>query len=592
MPSAGRGQAAASGGQRLRALAELSRLVSASLEPGAVLDAAVAAAARLLAVEDVRLWLHDPEADVLRPAAQAPAGSVAPDVAVPVDASIAGSVLRSGRPFVTDQVTTHPLWRALVAWGEQPASALFVPFSHQERPLGVLVAVSARERAFDDEDVELAEALAAQVAVAIHNARLHGAAVRRGEQLTALLRATRTLMSGLELEGTLSRICQEACEIAGTSHVKILLVDEERQVLRPAAVRGGPVPDGFEVPLGTSYSGVVATSGQPLFVDDTQGDDARNLLAQRDREHGIRTYLGLPIKAGDTVIGVLTFNTTEPHQYSPDELAYLGSFADHAAIAIENARLYEQAATIEALRELARLKSEFLSTVSHELRTPLSLIHGYAELLMHRAAQLAPEHVAQMAREIQAGSRTMVRLVDDLLDFSRIEQGRLTLDRRRVALEAVLGPLIETFRRRPDGGRIVPEIADGVVTHVDPERLAQAVSHLLGNALRYAPDGPVVVRAAARDGELRVEVTDRGPGLAVEEQPRVWERFYRGSASLGSADRGSGLGLAVVRHLVELHGGWVGLTSDLGRGATFWFVVPTDPADAAPPGAAGAAPGA
>ena len=150
----------------------------------------------------------------------------------------------------------------------------------------------------------------------------------------------------------LFRSVEEAARIAGTPHVKLLLVDKDVGVLRLVAIAGATAPKDFTVPLGQSYSGTVAATGEPMFIGDTQ-NDPRNLLAQRDREQGIRTYLGLPVRFGSEVVGVLTLNTETSRPWTPDELAFLGSFADVAAVAIGNARLY--AAATNQRRRLAAL---------------------------------------------------------------------------------------------------------------------------------------------------------------------------------------------------------------------------------------------
>jgi len=325
----------------------------------------------------------------------------------------------------------------------------------------------------------------------------------------------------------------------------------------------------------------VATENRPIIFTDLAGHapaaharpGSESIRRLEARASGLRSWLGVPLRGRERVLGTLAVLSRGERRFTKADVSVLEAFADQAAVAIENARLFRQAATVEAMRELARLKTEFLSTASHELRTPLSLIHGYSELLKHRAAQMAPEQVATMASEIYAGSRTMVRLVDDLLDFSRLEQGRLPLRRRWVAVREMLGWLIDAFRRQPGGERIVAELDEGEV-YVDPERLSQVVGNLLTNALRYASDGPIVVRATRRDGWLHVQVTDRGPGIPPDEQTRIWEKFYRGSVTRDVQERGSGLGLAVVKHLVELHGGQVSLSSTPGGGTTFCLVVP------------------
>jgi two-component system, OmpR family, phosphate regulon sensor histidine kinase PhoR len=223
------------------------------------------------------------------------------------------------------------------------------------------------------------------------------------------------------------------------------------------------------------------------------------------------------------------------------------------------------------------LKAELLNSVSHELRTPLSLIHGYAELLVHRADQLGPDEVAQMSGEIFTGSRTLAQLVDDLLDFSHLDHGRLQLRRTRLALGEQLESLAHTFSTQPGGERIVTDLEAGLHVEADPERFQQAVGNLLTNALSYTADGPIVVRAAREapgDERVRIEVEDHGPGLAPEDVDRVWETFYRGTEAAQLPNRGSGLGLTVVKQIVELHGGTVGVRATAGGGATFWLTLP------------------
>jgi signal transduction histidine kinase len=326
-------------------------------------------------------------------------------------------------------------------------------------------------------------------------------------------------------------------------------------------------------PAGHGLVGLAASNRQLICCRDVTRDPLFVNKAWAVEEQIISCVL-VPLVYSERLHGVLAIFTRAPHDFSDEEIGLLRSFGDQAAIAMENARLFEQAATVEALRELARLKTEFLSTVSHELRTPLTLIYGYTELLVNRAHCLSSSQVVDMAAEIHTSTRVMVRMVDDLLDFSRLEQGSLHLQPREVVVSDLLYRLVDTFRRQPGGERIVSQLPDHLVATLDPDRLSQVVTNLLSNALRYATSGPIIVRAAQREDRFRVEVADRGPGIRPEEQPRIWESFYRGADMLTKPVRGSGLGLAVVKHLVELHGGTVGVNSTLGEGATFWLTLP------------------
>lgn len=198
----------------------------------------------------------------------------------------------------------------------------------------------------------------------------------RSAELGALVRAGRILTVGLDREGTLHRIVEEARRITGSEYINLLLLDPNARLLRIGAVSGGGVPADFQVPLGQGFSGTVAATGEPLFVPDTPSDP-RNILAERDRAEGIRTYLGLPVKTGSEVLGVLSVSTRSAHVYTDEEIAYLSTFANHAAIAIENARLYAVVRTrLERLETVTRLNR--LISSSLDMKHVLKEIAGAA----------------------------------------------------------------------------------------------------------------------------------------------------------------------------------------------------------------------
>jgi signal transduction histidine kinase len=246
--------------------------------------------------------------------------------------------------------------------------------------------------------------------------------------------------------------------------------------------------------------------------------------------------------------------------------------------------LARREAALTAWRDLEQLKSDFMRSVSHELRTPLSLVLGFAELLRDRARQSLPPDAdaAECAEQIHANARLLARLVDDLLDFASIERGEITLQPRDYDLAAALADLVAGLRRQPGGERLVARLPAHLPVHADPARVAQAVYNLIANAQKYAPGGPITVRAALAqsqvDGPLdtvRIEVEDEGPGIPADEQPRVWEKFYRGRAVSGlNLATGTGIGLALVKTLTEAQRGRVGVRSAPGRGARFWIELP------------------
>ncbi len=249
-----------------------------------------------------------------------------------------------------------------------------------------------------------------------------------------------------------------------------------------------------------------------------------------------------------------------------------------------------------ALREQDQLKDELLATIAHELRTPLTVIQGYAERLQAQAASpgaLDRAAYERAAAAIHSASQRLARLAQDLSEFGRAERHEVTVEAVDFDVAPVLHQLLGGLTRQRGGARVVWELPARLPVHADRARVEQMVSNLVENALKYAPSGAVVVRAApaAAARRVRVEVEDRGPGVPTEEQQRVWEKFYRGArVAHVSPSGGSGIGLAVVKALAEAHGGAVGVESTGGHGARFWFEVPAPAEPLAPPTPAPTAP--
>jgi len=294
---------------------------------------------------------------------------------------VAGTVAQRRCGMIVNDFRASPYATPFLLERSTHTAVLAEPLLYHGRLLGV-VAINNVEtgRPFTDQDQRVIALFSGQAAIAIENARLHSAAVRRGEELAALLRAARTVMSGLDLQTTFERITEEAAHIAGTPHVQVLLVDKEARVLRVAALHGMSAWHlGFVLPVGTGLSGLVAQTGQPVFSEDL-AQDPRSPLTQQDRELGLVTYLGLPIKLRDELLGVLNFKTTAPRHYTPDEVAYLTSFADQAAIAIENARLFRG-------ERIRREQLEAIRAVADEITRELDLT-ALLQLIARRAAEL------------------------------------------------------------------------------------------------------------------------------------------------------------------------------------------------------------
>jgi signal transduction histidine kinase len=308
----------------------------------------------------------------------------------------------------------------------------------------------------------------------------------------------------------------------------------------------------------------------------------------------------LPEVAGQFLVGyfVAWALPREPWLLVPAALAAVvlsRSLARRSELARQATELARREAEASALRELARRKDEFLGTVSHELRTPLSIVCGYADLLLARRTGLDAS-ASQMVDAMLGSAMQLSRMVDDLLEFARVERGNLPLRLEATDLTRVTVQTVAGFERHEGAERIRLELPEQLPAYADPTRVAQALTNLITNALKYAPEGPVVIRGGAADA-VRIEVADHGPGIPQAEHLLVWETFYRGSGgSRRGAPRGTGIGLSVVKAVIEAQGGRVGLESDAGAGSRFWFELPADAASAGAgpagsPPAAGAAHG-
>ena len=228
---------------------------------------------------------------------------------------------------------------------------------------------------------------------------------------------------------------------------------------------------------------------------------------------------------------------------------------------------------IEQLREVDRLKDEFLAIVSHELRTPLMAIGGFAEVLLDPQSGLDDDRRASLLARIAANATEMGWMIEQLLDYSRLQAGRVSLHAHDESLDALIATVVVSLGHVLGGHELAVDVPDDIVVHVDERGFARILSNLLTNAAKFAPAGTTISIGASVDGNMaRVTVTDEGPGIAAEDRARIFERFYQ--AGEGARKRGTGIGLSIVQRYVELVGGTIEVESELGRGSTFAFTVP------------------
>jgi signal transduction histidine kinase/CheY-like chemotaxis protein len=508
----------------------------------------------------------------------------------------AARVIRSGLPELLPEVTPgiladhalNPDHAALIrAIGMR--SHLAVPLTARGATLGVLsLGITESDRRYGPADLALAEDLARRAALAVDNARLYRAAQaelaerRRAEDATQLLAdAGETLGASLDYHATLADLARlvvprvaDWCAVdllteAGTlERVAVAHPDPARVELANELFRRYPPrPDD---PFGPWR---VLAAGEPEWTAEVTDDTLRSFA--RDPGHArlirglnVRSYVCVPLTAHGTRIGVLSLVLAESgRKYGPADVTLATDLARRAAAAVDNARLYER------LRAEDRRKDEFLATLAHELRNPLAPIRmGLHILRLDKSGEAAERTREMMDRQLAH----MVRLIDDLLDLSRVTRGTVRLERELVDLAAVVGTAVEAGRPLLDaaGHGLAVELPPGpVLLDADRTRLAQVFANLLNNAAKYTDRGGRIGLAARRDGgEVEVRVTDTGVGIPREMLGRVFEMFTQVGRSVDRSQGGLGIGLTLVRRLVELHGGRVWAESG-GPGAGSTFVV-------------------
>ncbi len=359
--------------------------------------------------------------------------------------------------------------------------------------------------------------------------------------------------------------------------------------------------------LEEGLTGRVLTEGRPFMGAWDTPEEAAAQATPRYHDLIVRTrttsVLMLPLRARGRNVGVMTISRSggKARAFTEDDLGLAQDVADRAALALDNALLYthleervaartaELAATNEALeaqkqelqdaygqlQELDRLKNNFVNSVSHELRTPLTSILGYAEFLEDEIGGLLTPDQHKFVTQIQAGTRRLQRLVDDLLDFARMDAGTFTLRIEAGDFCAKADEIAASVRPMVGDAQLTLEVScEGpLVLPMDGVRIGQVLINLITNAVKFTPaGGQIGVRVTTSGDRIRCEVTDSGVGIAAEDVPRLFQRF---SQLHGGRAGGTGLGLSICKALIEAHGGEIGVVSQPGQGSTFWFTLPT-----------------
>jgi len=395
--------------------------------------------------------------------------------------------------------------------------------------------------------------------------------------LMALNAIATTIGQSLDLDHILNATLDKVLEVIEIDASWIQLLDEDAGVLSLVAHRGFSQEMAEEirtVKVGGSMIGKVAQLGQPIVVDKASEDPQFSI--ETGRRETLHAFAGVPIKSKDKVLGVLGVFSRSPRQLSSQEVQLLAATGHQIGVAIENVRLAEKASEIEILRELNRLRSELIANVSHELRTPLGLIKIFCTTLLRKDVDFDRETQREFLRDIEEEADKLEKIVDNLLDLSRMKDGRLRLDKRPTDVGQLAREVMENMEAQPTQHHFIHDFpSDPLVATVDPKHIEQVLRNLLSNAIKYSPEGgTITVQGRGDKRQLLVRVSDQGIGIPSADLERIFERFYRVENEITQSVTGAGLGLAVCRGIVEAHGGRIWAESTIGVGSNFYFTLP------------------
>ena len=477
-------------------------------------------------------------------------------------------------------------------------TVLAVPMLRQDQAIGTIVVIRDVVEAFTDRQIEMVTTFADQAVIAMENVHLFQEVQNRSNELARSVKkleglsdVSQAVSSTLELQTVLTSVVSHAVALSGADvgavcefreHDRKFLIQASYELTDELVqlVEAGGFP--FE----QTVLGRAVLSRQPVQVPDILTDENYSLV-NVIHGMGVRAILGVPLMRDNTVLGVLVVGRKTPGEFPTETVDLLQTFSSQSVLAIQNARLFhditEQRQELEVanqrLKELDKLKSDFVSNVSHELRTPLTAVEVLIDNMLDGITGHLSDQQNRYIIGIKDSADRLARLIDDLLDLSVIEAGRLELRQGPFSPAALIRAVTDTLRPMAEEKSIRLEtggMGSDLTAWADRDKITQVLTNLIGNAIKFMPAGGAVTFAVRRDNAewLRISISDTGPGIAPEQVDKIFDEFYQLREPGAKKAGGVGLGLAISKKLVEMHGGKIWVQSSVGKGSTFSFTLP------------------
>jgi signal transduction histidine kinase len=468
------------------------------------------------------------------------------------------------------------------------------PMIRGDRAIGTVSLRRTSAEPFDERQIELLQTFAAQAAIAVENVRLFNETRESLEQQTAISEVLKTISQTVfDLDPTLQTVVENAGRLANAD-IAWMTRRVDDLTYAGAATWASPDPEiqrrfgGIDellprevVPFAasgtSSFMSRLYAEGRMIQFADISEDPELVKVSRTIQRTGARSIVGIPVRGEAGVLGAFVVARLTVRPFAEREVKVVEAFADQAAIAIQNVRLFNDIQQKSRELEVAnRHKSEFLANMSHELRTPLNAIIGFSEVMLQGIFGDLNDKQREYQEDVLSSGKHLLTLINDILDLSKIEAGRMELDVATFSLASAVDNGLTIVRERAARHGITLKAVlpnDLPPIEADERKVKQILYNLLSNAAKFTPDGGrVEIRVTREDGDVRVDVQDTGIGIAPEDRAGVFEEFRQ--VGRERSREGTGLGLTLTKRFVELHGGRISLESTPGKGSTFSFTLP------------------
>lgn len=567
--------------EELSTFHEIVLQLNTPLKLNAVLDSITEAALKLVEANNMHIYLYNADSNTFTfGSALWRDGTRKAAVSAPRSDGITMTVARLGKPVVVNDASRHPLFQAKEtrAWGIHAIAGF--PLKQDQQVIGVFTTTYLRPHTFREDELLLLNLLADQAAVAVKNARLYAQSQRQLRDMSALVDMAKQITSNLNLTSVLRTTVQIIQKLlsARASTITMLSKDGTELIVEAAA---GISPEYIKarMKLGEGVSGEVVRRNAPIYIRDTHNEPDFLFF-----DEVVRSLLVVPLTIRDEAWGTMTVDSDQPNAFSRSDIQLMTIAAAQVSIAISNARLFEEleeratelAQAYEEIKESDRLKEELVQNVSHELRTPLTFVKGYVDLLLDGEMGLINKEQQEALQIVATKTDDISRIIADIMTLQRIDRNNLELEitslvdliRQSIAWHSMVaekkGLSIET---------LLPET--NPVAFIDKARFNQVLDNLIGNALKFSPNGGKVTITLQDESEkIQLSIADQGIGIPPDKVQRIFDRFYQVDGSSRRRFGGTGLGLAIVKRIVEAHYGIIWVESIVNEGSTFHIVLP------------------